>query len=82
MSLAKELETYNSHLAEWAEHEGEYVLIKGDEVCDFFSSLDDALKAGYEKFQLEPFFIKQVSLIEQVMYFTRPITPCPTSPAK
>lgn len=81
MALEKEWETYNTHLEEWREHQGKYVVIKGAEVCGFYSSVDDALQVGYEKFKLEDFFVKQVSLIEQVMTFTRSILPCRISPA-
>ena len=55
MALEKELETYRSHLPELkGENEGRFVLIRGDQVIDVFSSYDDALKAGYTKFGLGP----------------------------
>ena len=31
---------------------GKFVLIKGDDVIDIFTSYEDALKEGYAKFQL------------------------------
>lgn len=82
MALEQELATYKNNLEEWTEYEGKYVLIKGTEVKGFYSSYDDALKAGYEKFELDPFLVKQVSMIEQVHTFTRFAFPCPTSPAR
>ena len=62
-ALDLELAVYRRSLKEWENREGEYVLIKGEEICGFFSSYDDALKIGYEKFGLEPFLVKQISVI-------------------
>ena len=81
MALDQELTVYQRNLADWSAHAGQYVLIRGEEVCGFYSSYEDALKAGYEKFGLEPFFIKQISVVEQVHHITRFIEPCPTSHA-
>ena len=67
---------------EWAEHAGQYVLIKGEEIGGFYSSYDDALTAGYEKFGLTPFFVKQISVVEQAHHITRFIEPCRTSQAR
>lgn len=82
MALEQELETYMKHLADWTEHEGKYVLIKGEEVCGFYSSFDDVLHVGYDKFQLEPFFVKEVHQDEQVHRLSRPLKPCHTLPAQ
>lgn len=71
MSLEKELETYHSNLAQWAEHEGKYVLIQGNEVCGFFTSYDDVLAEGYRRFKLDPFLAKRVNMIEQTHFITR-----------
>ncbi|MEA2560619.1 MAG: hypothetical protein QOH06_2123 [Acidobacteriota bacterium] len=77
MALEKELTTYNSKLHELkAEHEGKFVLIKGEEIVDTFSSYDDAIKAGYTKFQLEPFLVKQVRALEQAQFVSRFVDPC------
>jgi hypothetical protein len=55
MALEKELAVFNQRLPEFkAEHQGKFVLIHGDEVVDFFSSYDDAIKAGYTKVQIGP----------------------------
>ncbi len=78
MSLKRELVTYQNNLEEWSEHEGEYVLIKGAEVCGFFSSYSDALRQGYEKFKLDGFFVKQVHMIEHVHFISRLVDPCHT----
>ncbi|HEV2963009.1 MAG TPA: hypothetical protein VG649_14365 [Candidatus Angelobacter sp.] len=77
MALEKELETYKNKLSELRSqgHEGKFVLIQGDRVVDFFSSYDDALKAGYKEFGLTPFMVKQVASVEPVFYASRPINP-------
>ncbi len=79
MALEKELETYRSKLPELKENEGKFVLIHGETVAGFFTSYEDAMKAGYEKFKLEPFLVKQVNSLEQVHVVTRLIEPCHTS---
>jgi hypothetical protein len=75
MALEKELQTYKTKLPELKEHQGKFVLIHGDDVVDFFAAYEDALKAGYQKFKLEPFLVKQVSVVETVQHVTRPILP-------
>lgn len=74
MALEKELETYKKKLPELKQDEGKYVLIHGDEVIDTFTSYEDAIKEGYKKFQLEPFLVKQIHMIEQVYLISRSIT--------
>ncbi len=75
MALEKELETYKKKLPELKQHEGKFVLIHGDTVVDFFAAYEDALKAGYQQFKLEPFFVKQINSVEVVQHVTRPIMP-------
>ena len=82
MALEKELETFQKHLPEWAEYEGKFVLIRGDNVAGFYTSYEDALKEGYEKFKLEPFLVKQINAIEQVHFVSRLVDPCLTSHVK
>lgn len=74
MVLEKELETYKKNLPELKAHEGKFVLIQGENIVDFFSSYDDALKEGYKRFSLTPFLVKQVSAVEPVFYVSRPIS--------
>jgi hypothetical protein len=82
MALERELETYHSKLPELkAEHEGKFVLIHGDEVVDTFSSYDDAIKAGYSRFGLSPFLVKQIRALEQVKFVSRFVDPCAAKPA-
>ena len=77
MALKRELETFKNKLQELkAEHEGKFVLIRGDELVDVFSTYDDAIKAGYARFGLNPFLVKQVHALEQAQFISRFVDPC------
>ncbi len=82
MALEKEISTYKRLLPEWSEHAGQYVLIKNEEVCGFFSSYDDAIIQGYQKFGLDPFLVKQVNIVETAHFISRLNSPCHISPSK
>ena len=75
MALEQELATYQKSLEGWSDQEGKYVLIHESEAVDFFSSYEDALKAGYGRFGLEPFLVKQIQAIEQPHFISRLHTP-------
>ena len=75
MALEKELQTYKSKLPELKGSEGKFVLIHGDDLIDTFSSYEDAIKAGYARFSVQPFLVKQIQAIEQVQFVTRLIVP-------
>jgi len=75
MALEKELETYRTKLPELKEHEGKFVLIHEDTVEDVFGTYEDAVKAGYKQFGLEPFLVKQIHMVEQVQFITRLVDP-------
>ena len=66
MALEKELETYRKKLLELKEHQGKFVLVHGEDIVDVFTSYEDAIKAGYDRFALEPFLVKQIQAVEQV----------------
>lgn len=76
MALEKELETYKNKLPELKQYEGKYVLIHGDEVIDTYTSYEDAIKEGYNRFKLGPFLVKQIHSVEQVHFISRFVTPC------
>ena len=78
-ALDRELAFYRSHLREWEGREGEYILIKDEAVAGFFSSYDDALRQGYQRFGLQPFLVKQISTVERAHFISRSIQPCLTS---
>ena len=71
MALEKELETYKLKLPEWNSQEGKFVLIRGNEVVDFFTSYEDAIKDVYRRFGLDQFLVKQIQAIETVQFITR-----------
>ncbi len=71
MALEQELATYQKSLEGWSDQEGKYVLIHKSEAVDFFCSHEDALKAGYGRFGLEPFLVKLVQAIEQTHFISR-----------
>jgi hypothetical protein len=70
-SLRRELAVYEAHLPRWLqEHEGEHVLVKGDEAVGFFATREDALAAGYARFGVVPLFVKQVAVSEPIHHIT------------
>jgi hypothetical protein len=69
MALEKELETYHLKLPELKAEEGKFVVIHAEEVAGTFTSAEDAIKAGYEKYKLEPFLVKQIKAVELVQAF-------------
>ncbi len=71
MALEKELETYKRKLGELTSEEGKFVLIRGDNLVGIYGTYEDALAAGYQQFNLEPFLVKQIQSVEQVQSFTR-----------
>ena len=75
MPLEKELETYRKKLPEWKSQEGKFVLIHGEEVADFFSTYEDAIKSGYQKYKLEPFLVKRIHATEPVFFVSRNVIP-------
>jgi hypothetical protein len=79
MALEKELATFRAKLSEFKQHEGKFVLIHGDQIVDFFSTYEDAIKAGYQHFGLEQFLVKKIAVTEPVFCFTRHILPAKRS---
>lgn len=70
-TLEKELATYASRRAEFANEEGRYVVIAGEQVIGIYDTYQDALSSGYKSVKLEPFLVKQISSIEGVANFSR-----------
>jgi hypothetical protein len=75
MALERELKTYEEKLPDLLLHEGKFVLIHSAEVAGFFDTYADAIQAGYERYALKPFLVKQVQAVEQVQFIF--IDPCP-----
>lgn len=51
------------------EHSGSFVLIKGTKTIGFFNSEKKAYEAGLEYFGNEPFFIKRITEVEDVLRY-------------
>ena len=78
MTLQKELDTYKKVLPTLLpENEGKFVVIHDSQVAGVFSSLEDALKIGYDKFGLDPFLVKKIEAVKQVLFFSRDLKLCP-----
>jgi hypothetical protein len=61
-ALEKELRTYHRELPRLlADAEGKFAVIHGDEVSGTWETYEDALQAGYDRYQLTPFLVKKVS---------------------
>ncbi len=69
--LEKEQETYVREREALLVHAGKFVVISGDEVAGYYDTYSDALQFGYDKFELRPFMVKQIEIVEQVHFFTR-----------
>jgi hypothetical protein len=71
MALEKEIATYKAKLDELKQHEGKFVLIQAEEVAGIFSTYEDAIKEGYEKFKLTPFLVKRIQSFETAQHVSR-----------
>jgi len=78
MALEIELATYHSNLPSLLQHEGKFVVIGGEQVAGFWDTYEDALQAGYDRFGLDPFMVKQVLAVEPVHYISRGTPVCPS----
>jgi hypothetical protein len=76
MPLERELSVYEANLMDLLANEGKYVLIAGDDISGTFDSYEDALTAGYDRYGLEPFLVKQINRAEPILYFTRDLPAC------
>jgi hypothetical protein len=78
MALERELDTYRNKLPDLrSENEGRFVLIKGNQVIDFFTSYDGALKGGYTTFGLDSFLVKRIEAVEPVEFISRLVRSLP-----
>lgn len=67
----KELATYYQKLPELLQHSGKYVMIKDAAIVGVFDSYRDAITAGYSKFKMDPFLVKQITPASEIYNFTR-----------
>jgi hypothetical protein len=71
MEYEKEIAVYRANLQKLLADVGKYAVIKGDDLLGVYGTYEDALKAGYGKYGVAPFLVKQIDATEQVQYFTR-----------
>lgn len=70
--LMRELETYEKMLPELSTNTGKFALIHGDDLVGIYDTYGDALTVGYDKFDLEPFMVRKISIIPDVRCLERP----------
>jgi hypothetical protein len=78
--LDKEMETFQRELPRLLGdplYHGMFVLIHKETIANVYPTLEAALSAGYEKFNLESFLVKQVIEREPPKYFSRNLR-CPS----
>jgi hypothetical protein len=78
--LSKELATFERLRGELLSAPGKFAVIHGDELAGVFETYADALQAGYQKFGLSSFLVKQILQHERILFFTKDIGDCRTSP--
>jgi hypothetical protein len=67
MALEKELALYEKMKADLLKnHEGKFVLIRGDEFLGAFDSAENAYGEGVKRFGRESFLVKKVTTQEEV----------------
>jgi hypothetical protein len=68
--LEKEAKTFEQKLPELLKADmGKFALIKEDQIVGVFSAIADALSYGYEKYNDQPFFVRQVLPTQQPLNF-------------
>ena len=67
-ALETEYPTYLNLLPRLAHEEGKFALIHHDDLAGVYETYQDALAAGYEKFGLKPFLVKQIAATESPTY--------------
>jgi hypothetical protein len=75
MSFERELEIYNANLMDLLANEGQFVVIRGEEIAGAFATYDAALEAGYTRYGPVPFLVRKIQRAEPVHYFSRDL-PC------
>ncbi len=65
------------HLLAEPGNRGMFALVHGDEVAGLYPTFEAGLSAGYDKFGLDTFLVKEVTEHEEPRYFPRNLR-CPT----
>lgn len=79
VALERELDTFRRELPRLLQegNQGKFVLIHRDQVDSVWDSLDAALEAGYDRFGLEAFMVKEITALENPRYLSRNVKRCP-----
>ncbi len=64
------------------ENVGKYALIHGEKMDSLWPSRQEAIAAGYERFNIEPFLVQHVIEKEAPKFFTRSVVPWQESKAE
>jgi hypothetical protein len=57
-------------------HRGEYALVHGGQVVQLFHDREDARRAGYERFGVEPFLLQEITDEVRPLFPVRMLKPC------
>lgn len=79
MALERETETFQRELPallDDPEKLGKYALVHGDVIDSVWKTIQEALDAGYERFGIEPFLVKEIVEHEKPVYFSRNLKRC------
>jgi hypothetical protein len=60
MALEEEQATYHARLSELLADQGKFVLIHGPDIVGIYSTSQEAMREGYERFKLEPFLVRRI----------------------
>lgn len=80
-ALDTEMDTFRRELPKLLAdpaNRGKFALIHGDAVADIYPSFEAGLAAGYDRFGLDPFMVKEITDTERPLYFSRNLR-CPSS---
>jgi len=82
--LDQESQTYRRELPRLLAEgrEGQVVLIKGDEIIEFFADEDEALRVGYQKYLMQSFLVQRIREWEPIIFQAWRFWPCRTSPSR
>jgi hypothetical protein len=74
MALERELETFRRELPRLLAdpaNRGRFALVHDDKVDSVWPTLEEGLEAGYNRFGVESFMVKEVTEHEESQYFSR-----------
>lgn len=67
-TLDREYETYDRHRARLvAEHDGEFVVIKGDDVIGVWPTVHEALVEAGRRFPFQPVMVRRIASVDEVV---------------